>query len=98
MKEINDIVIIGSGPAGLSAAIQCREYDLSVVVVDEFPKVGGRLLGQLHEEPNGEWCNGIKESNLLNDQAKKSSTDIRLGVSVLHNYQLEIHFVIYTNK
>src|SRR5690625_4571949 len=98
MKEINDIVIIGAGPAGLSAAIQCREYDLSVVVVDEFPKAGGRLLGQLHEEPNGEWWNGIKESNLLNDQAKKLSTDIRLGVSVHHIEQLEDHFVVHTNK
>lgn len=61
--KMHDVVIIGAGPAGLSAAIQCRTYDLSVVVIDEFPKAGGRLLGQLHEEPNGEWWNGIKESN-----------------------------------
>ncbi len=96
--QINDIAIIGAGPAGLSAAIQCREHDLSVVVVDEFPKAGGRLLGQLHEEPNGEWWNGIKESTLLIDQANELQADIRLGVSVHHIEQLEEHFVVHTNK
>src|SRR5690625_1755103 len=96
--QINDIAIIGAGPAGLSAAIQCREHDLSVVVVDEFPKAGGRLLGQLHEEPNGEWWNGIKESALLIDQANQLQADIRLGVSVHHIEQLEEHFVVHTNK
>lgn len=93
-----DIAIIGAGPAGLSAAIQCRKHDLSVVVVDEFPKAGGRLLGQLHEEPNGEWWNGVKESNALIDEAKALETDIRLGVAVHHIEKLENHFVIHTKE
>lgn len=96
--QINDVAIIGAGPAGLSAAIQCRENDLTVVVVDEFPKAGGRLLGQLHEEPNGEWWNGIKESQALIDQAEKVATDLRLGISVHHIEQLEEHFVVHTNQ
>ena len=57
-----DVVIIGAGPAGLSAAIACREWDLHVLVIDEFPKPGGRLLGQLHQEPNGEWWNGSRRN------------------------------------
>src|SRR5690625_4162180 len=94
----NDVIIIGAGPAGLSAAIQCRENDLSVLVLDEFPKAGGRLLGQLHEEPSGEWWNGIKETNILLEKAKKYNTDIRLGVSVHHIEKLEDHFVVHTHK
>lgn len=94
----NDVVIIGAGPAGLAAAIQCRENDLSVTVLDEFPKAGGRLLGQLHEEPNGEWWNGIKETNILLEKAEKVNTDIRCGVSVHHIENLEDHFVVHTNK
>ena len=94
----NDVVIIGAGPAGLSAAIKCRENDLNVLVLDEFPKAGGRLLGQLHEEPTGEWWNGIKESNILMEKAKKYDTDIRLGVSVHHIEKLEDHFVVHTHK
>lgn len=93
-----DIAIIGAGPAGLSAAIACREHNLSVVVVDEFPKAGGRLLGQLHEEPNGEWWNGIKESDILITQAEAMEADVRLGVSVHHVENLEDHFVIHTNS
>src|SRR5690625_2347337 len=93
-----DLAIIGAGPAGLSAAITCREHGLSVVVVDEFPKTGGRLLGQLHEEPNGEWWNGIKESDILTAQAEAFETDIRLGVSVHHIEKLEEHFVVHTNS
>src|SRR5699024_573164 len=93
-----DLAIIGAGPAGLSAAITCREHGLSVVVIDEFPKTGGRLLGQLHEEPNGEWWNGIKESDILTAQAEAFETDIRLGVSVHHIEKLDEHFVVHTNS
>lgn len=95
--KMHDVVIIGAGPAGLAAAIQCRAHDLSVIVLDEFPKAGGRLLGQLHEEPNGEWWNGIKESNILIEEAKSLHTDIRLGVSVHHIERLDNHFVVHTN-
>ena len=71
----NDVVIIGAGPAGLAAAIECRKNDLQVVVLDEFPQPGGRLLGQLHEEPTGEWWNGIKETKKLVDKANQYDTE-----------------------
>lgn len=93
-----DVVIIGAGPAGLAAAIQCRENNLDVVVLDEFPKAGGRLLGQLHQEPNGEWWNGIEESRLLQEQAERLNTDIRLGVSVHHIEKRNQQFVVHTKK
>lgn len=95
---LHDVVIIGAGPAGLSAAIACREHHLRVVVLDEFPKAGGRLLGQLHQEPNGEWWNGIKESEALQKKAATLDTDIRLGVSVHHIEQQDDHFVVYTQR
>src|SRR5690625_2395183 len=96
--QTTDVAIIGAGPAGLSAAIQCRENDLSVTIIDEFPKAGGRLLGQLHQEPSGEWWNGIKETDLLLEKAKQYDTDIRLGVSVHHIENLDDHYVVHTNK
>lgn len=95
---MTDVVIIGAGPAGLSAAIQCRENDLSVIVLDEFVKPGGRLLGQLHQEPTGEWWNGIKETDLLVDKAKQLNTDIRCGIPVHQIEKLEEHFVVHTDK
>lgn len=97
-REMRDIVIIGAGPAGLAAAIACRQYDLSVVVLDEFPKAGGRLLGQLHEEPNGEWWNGVKETTEMLQEAKTLQTDIRLGISVHHIEKNEASFIVHTNN
>lgn len=83
---MSDVIVIGAGPAGLAGAIASAKNGLSVTVLDEFIKPGGRLLGQLHKEPSGEWWNGIRESERLLQGAKDLSVDIRCGVSV---YNLE---------
>lgn len=38
-----DLLIIGSGPAGMSAAIKAREYGMAVLVIDEQPEPGGQI-------------------------------------------------------
>lgn len=93
-----DAVIIGAGPAGLSAAIACREWDRRVLVIDEFPQSGGRLLGQLHQEPNGEWWNGIEEANTLLERARALNTDIRCGVSAYHVEKNNDGFAVHTSE
>lgn len=85
-----DVIVIGGGPAGLAGAIACAGSGLKVKVIDEFIKPGGRLLGQLHQEPSGEWWNGIKESERLHQEAKRLSVDICCGVSV-YNLEKEEH-------
>lgn len=95
---MKDVIIIGAGPAGLAAAITCRKHDLDVIVFDEFPKVGGRLLGQLHEEPSGEWWNGIKEAGQMEEEAKSLNTKIELGVSVHHVEKNEASYTVHTNQ
>ncbi|MFZ4453158.1 NAD(P)/FAD-dependent oxidoreductase [Salibacterium aidingense] len=79
-----EVVIIGAGPAGLSAAIQSARCGLRVTVLDEFMKPGGRLLGQLHEENKGVWWNGIEEADRLYEDAVNSGVHIRLGTTVYH--------------
>jgi thioredoxin reductase (NADPH) len=39
-----DVVIIGAGPAGLSAALWCDELGLDTLVLEEKAEVGGQLL------------------------------------------------------
>jgi len=39
-----DLVIIGSGPAGMLAAVTARQHDLSVLVLDEQPAAGGQIF------------------------------------------------------
>jgi thioredoxin reductase (NADPH) len=41
---MHDVIIIGAGPAGLSAALWCDELGLDTLVLEEGAEVGGQLL------------------------------------------------------
>lgn len=47
--ERYDLIVIGAGPAGLSAAIEAAKCGLRVVVFDENAKPGGQLFKQIHK-------------------------------------------------
>ncbi len=44
-----DLIVIGAGPAGLSASIEAARRGLSVAVFDENAKPGGQLFKQIHK-------------------------------------------------
>ena len=44
-----DLIIVGAGPSGLSAAIEAAKKGLDVVVFDENEKPGGQLFKQIHK-------------------------------------------------
>jgi electron-transferring-flavoprotein dehydrogenase len=50
-----DVVIIGAGPAGLSAAIRLKQIspDLSVVVLEKGSEVGAHILSGAVIDPSG---------------------------------------------
>ncbi|MFS0861246.1 NAD(P)/FAD-dependent oxidoreductase [Fredinandcohnia sp. 179-A 10B2 NHS] len=95
---MTDVVIIGAGPAGLSAAITCAEHGLKARVIDEFIKPGGRLLGQLHQEPNGDWWNGIDEANKLLQRACELGIQINTGTPVHHLQKIDSGWMIHTSN
>ena len=39
-----DVIILGSGPAGLSAAIYAQRARLSALIIEEKPLSGGQIL------------------------------------------------------
>ena len=39
-----DVIILGSGPAGLSAAIYAQRARLSTLIIEEKPLSGGQIL------------------------------------------------------
>ncbi len=47
IREVS-ILIIGGGPAGLSAAIELGQLGLEVLLVDDKPSLGGKLVLQTH--------------------------------------------------
>lgn len=66
MNEHCDLLIVGAGPAGMSAAIAAREHGLSVVLVDEQAAPGGQIwrglearLGAADADPAGEDRTGL---------------------------------------
>ncbi|HHY37685.1 MAG TPA: FAD-dependent oxidoreductase [Clostridia bacterium] len=44
-----DILVVGAGPAGLSAAAEAARHGARVTVVDENEKPGGQLFKQIHK-------------------------------------------------
>ncbi len=44
-----EIVVVGAGPAGLSAAIEAAKLGCEVLVLDENQKAGGQLFKQIHK-------------------------------------------------
>jgi len=44
-----DVLIIGGGPAGLSAAIQLGKSGIDTIVVDDKSRIGGKLVLQTHK-------------------------------------------------
>lgn len=60
-----DVLIIGSGPAGLSAALTAARAGLRVILAEQDFEIGGRLLTERYElnhAPASHWC-----TNLVNE-------------------------------
>ena len=47
-KGLDDVLIVGGGPAGLSAAIELGSKGIKTIVVDDKQELGGKLTLQTH--------------------------------------------------
>ena len=77
MDKIYDVIIIGSGPAGLSAAIYCARGNLSCLVIEK--EVYGGKLSKTYEIDNYPGVGKISGAELAQkyvDQVKSFNIEI----------------------
>jgi thioredoxin reductase (NADPH) len=74
-----DVIIIGAGPAGLSAALWCDELGLDTLVLEEHGEVGGQLLSVYNRIENylgARAANGREMRDLFTEQVKDCDFDL----------------------
>ena len=72
MIQIYDVVIIGAGPAGLSAAIYASMADLEVIVIDKNCTSGGHIQSEqeVKDFPGFPSIEGGELASMLRDHAE----------------------------
>ncbi|HHI88012.1 MAG: thioredoxin-disulfide reductase [Candidatus Cloacimonas sp. 4484_140] len=95
-----DLIIIGGGPAGLTAGIYAARYKLKTVLIEKAPFAGGQLLKTSHIENYP----GFDEAVLGYDLATKMENQaIRFGLEVKKETIIKIKFTdkkksVYTEE
>ncbi|MEM3698970.1 MAG: FAD-dependent oxidoreductase, partial [Archaeoglobaceae archaeon] len=90
-----DILVIGGGPAGMSAAINAGKYGAKVLIIDENPFLGGQLVKQTHRffgsAKHRAGTRGIRIAKILEEELRKiPSVDIRLETKAFGVYGREV--------
>ena len=86
-----DLIIVGAGPAGLSAAIAAAKKGLNVVVFDENEKPGGQLFKQIHKffgsKEHRAKVRGFVIGSQLLEEADEAGVQVQLNATVIGLYQ-----------
>lgn len=80
-----DVVIIGGGPAGLSAALWCSDLGMSPVVLEQKAELGGQLLSiynSIENYPGRETTNGREMRDIFLSQVEARQIKLRTGTCV----------------
>ncbi|WP_083762756.1 NAD(P)/FAD-dependent oxidoreductase [Natranaerobius thermophilus] len=92
-KEINtEVVVIGSGPAGLSAALSAAEEGAQVLLLERDPFLGGQLVKQTHmffgSEEQYAAERGVKIGKILSEQLQSyDNIDVYINATALGYYE-----------
>lgn len=78
-KHVRQVIIIGSGPAGFTAAIYAARANLSPLLIASSVEVGGELMNTTEVENFPGFPEGIKGPDLMarmQEQAEKFGTEV----------------------
>jgi len=93
MNTINDTIIIGSGPAGYTAAIYAARADMKPILITGM-EPGGQLTTTNDVENFPGYPNGITGPEMMIDLENQAK---RFGTEVIIDYVTEVQFNIETN-
>ncbi len=81
-----DLIVVGAGPAGLSAAIEGAKKGMRVVVFDENDRPGGQLFKQIHKffgsKEHKAKIRGFRIGQQLLKEAADAGVKVVLGATV----------------
>ena len=88
--ERYDMIVIGAGPAGLSAAIEAAKRGIKPIVFDENEKPGGQLFKQIHKffgsKEHKAKVRGFKIGEELLVEAREYGVEVVLNATVVGLY------------
>jgi NADPH-dependent 2,4-dienoyl-CoA reductase/sulfur reductase-like enzyme/Fe-S-cluster-containing hydrogenase component 2 len=103
VKEV-DVLIIGGGPAGLSAAIELGKLGVNTLIVDDKDRLGGKLVLQTHKffgsvKDSHAGTRGFEIGKILQDELLSlSSVEIWLNTTAVAVFSDHIVGVIKENQ
>lgn len=86
-----DLIVVGAGPSGLSAAIEAAKRGMNVIVFDENEKPGGQLFKQIHKffgsKEHKAKVRGFVIGEQLLKEASEAGVTVVLNATVIGMYQ-----------
>ncbi len=77
-----DLIILGAGPAGITAALTAARHQLSVALFDENPAAGGQVYRAPAVRMAGKSRNDLKDGDHLRKQLADSPVSLFMGHQV----------------
>ena len=89
-EKIHDLVIVGSGPAGYTAAIYAARAQLSPVIYEGSVTAGGALMNTTEVENFPGFTNGVMGPDLMDSMRKQAE---RFGAILITDDIVEMNLL-----
>jgi sarcosine oxidase subunit alpha len=102
--RIVDVLVIGGGPAGLSAAIELGKHKVNTLIVDDKDRLGGKLVLQTHKffgsvADSHAGTRGFEIGKILQEElAALPSVEVWLNATVVAVFVDKIVGVVRSNQ